>query len=192
MAENKSSINTHIPLFILEETTQPKAVCLVEPLGMNRADSASMAYTWKEEAGVENVYRIRKLTAVAAGMGIDVLSPDAKMVVCMEEQRTEIGVLALGGYSAQQSLPTDMVAITTGIKEMLAGLAPEVAADIFRDGIKVSCPPVTAVLLQKELSKCLDHGVTVTGTTAPLHELIDQGAQQLLAEYASFPFLVSC
>ena len=192
MAENKSSINTHIPLFILEETTHPKAVCLVEPLGMNRADSASMAYTWKEEAGVENVYRIRKLTAVAAGMGIDVLSPDAKMVVCMEEQRTEIGVLAIGGYSAQQSLPTDMVAITTGIKEMLAGLDPEVAADIFRDGIKVSCPPVTAVLLQRELSKCLDHEVTVTGTAIPLHELIDQGAQQLLAEYASFPFLVSC
>ena len=152
MAENKSTINTHIPLFILEETAQPKAVCLVEPLGMNRTDSDTMAATWKE-AGAENVYRIHKLTAVAAGMGIDVLSPDAKMVVCMEEQRTEIGVQALGGYSVHQSFPTDMAAITTGIKEMLAGLAPEISADIFRDGIKVSCPPATAVLLQRELSK---------------------------------------
>ena len=184
-------MSSHIPLFILEETTQPKAVCLVEPLGMNRADSDAMADTWKE-AGVENVYRIHKLTAVAVGMGIDVLSPDAKMVVCIEEERTEIGVLALGGYSAHQSFPTDMAAITTGIKEMLAELAPEVSADVFRDGIKVSCPPVTAVLLQRELSKCLNREVSVNGTTTALNELIDNGAQQLLAEYASFPFLVSC
>ena len=184
-------MSSHIPLFILEGTTQPQAVCLVEPLGMNRADSDAMADTWKE-AGVGNVYRIHKLTAVAMGMGIDVLLPDAKMVVCMEEERTEIGVLAFGGYSAHQSFPTDMAAITTGIKEMLAELAPEISADIFRDGIMVSCPPATAVLLQKELSKCLDREVTVTGTTAPLHELIDKGAQQLLAEYGSFPFLVNC
>ena len=94
-------MSSHTPLFILEETTQPQAVCLVEPLGMNRADSDAIADTWKE-AGVENVYRIHKLTAVAVGMGIDVLSPDAKMVVCIEEERTEIGVLALGGYSAHQ------------------------------------------------------------------------------------------
>ena len=158
---------------------------------MNRTDSDTMAATWKE-AGAENVYRIHKLTAVAAGMGIDVLSPDAKMVVCMEEQRTEIGVQALGGYSVHQSFPTDMAAITTGIKEMLAGLAPEISADIFRDGIKVSCPPATAVLLQRELSKCLNREVAVNGTKIPLHELIDNGAQQLLAEYDKFPFLVNC
>lgn len=182
-------MNTHIPLFILEETTTPKAICMLEPLGMNRNDSDAMASTWKK-AGVENVYRIHKLTAVAAGMGIDVLSPDAKMVVCMEEERTEIGVLALGGYSAHRSLPTDMDAITTGIKEILSGLAIEVAADIFRDGIFATCPPATAVLLQKELSKCLNREVNVTGTAIPLLELIDQGAQQILAEYDKFPFVV--
>lgn len=182
-------MNPHIPLFILEENSKPEAICVVEPLDMNPADSDAVAATWKE-AGVENVYRIHKLTAVAVGMGIDVLSPDDKMVVCMEEQCTEIGVLALGGYSAHRFLPTDMTAITTGIKEMLAELAPEWAADVFRDGIFATCPPATAVMLQKELSKCLNHEVTVTGTTTPLHELIDKGAQQVLAEIGKFPFVV--
>ena len=182
-------MNPHIPLFILEETSKPKAICVVEPFDMNPADSDAMAFTWKG-AGVENVYRIHKLTAVAVGMGIDVLSDESKMVVCMEEQRTEIGVVAFGGYSAHRSLPTDMTAITTGIKEMLAELAPEWAADIFRDGIFATCPPATAVMLQKELSKCLNHEVTVTGTTTPLHELIDKGAQQVLSEIGKFSFVV--
>lgn len=74
-------MNTHTPLFILEGTNKPEVICMLEPLGMNRADSDAMADTWKE-AGVENVYSIHKLTAVAVGMDIDVLSPDAKMVVC--------------------------------------------------------------------------------------------------------------
>ena len=76
-------------------------ICI--PFGITEVETRAVRYS-AEQAGAKEVWMIYEPMAAAIGIGLDVLSPDASMVIDIGGGASKVAVLALGGIVASRSL----------------------------------------------------------------------------------------
>lgn len=136
---------------------------------------------------------IFKPVAAAIGIGLDVMSPDASMVVHIGRGTCEVAVLALGGIVASRSIQIDgaldpsISEIEAAILSVLESTPPESVADIYKNGIYLAGGGALLRGLDKRISEAIH--VPVHVADAPL-TAVDRGTAIALKNFDQFPFLV--
>ena len=129
-------------------------------------------------AGARQVYLIDEPIAAALGSGIDITQPDGRMIIDIGGGTTDIAVLSLGGKVKATSVrvagnhyePVMLLSeqIGTAAHQVLEKTPPELAGDIFRNG------------------------VVLTGGGAQLHGLPEYLSQELKVDVTVSPDPVNC
>ena len=136
---------------------------------------------------------IFKPVAAAIGIGLDVLSPDASMVVHFGSGTCEVAVLALGGIVASRSvqiaeaLDQSISEIEAAILSVLKSTPPESVADIYKNGIYLVGGGALLRGLDKRISEAIHLPVHVADD--PLNAVV-RGTAIALKNFDQFPFLV--
>ena len=131
--------------------------------------------------------------AAAIGIGLDVLGPDASMVVHIGSDTCEVAVLALGGIVSSRSiqiadaLDHPISEIEAAILSVLENTPPESVADIYKSGIYLAGGGALLRGLDKRISQATHLPVHVAAD--PLHT-VDCGTAIALKNFDQFPFLV--
>lgn len=131
--------------------------------------------------------------AAAIGIGLDVLGPDASMVVHIGSDTCEVAVLALGGIVASRSVQIDgaldpsISEIEAAILSVLESTPPESSADIYENGIYLAGGGALLRGLDKRISQAIPLPVHVAD--APLNA-VARGTAIALKNFDQFPFLV--
>lgn len=136
---------------------------------------------------------IFKPVAAAIGIGLDVLSIDASMVVLIDSGTCEVAVVALGGIVASRSiqiagaLDHSISEIEEAIMSVLEITPPESSADIYKNGIYLAGGGALLRGLDKRISQATHLPVHVAAD--PLHT-VDRGTAIALKNFSQFPFIV--
>lgn len=131
--------------------------------------------------------------AAAIGIGLDVLSPDASMVVHIGSDTCVVAVLALGGIVASRSiqiagaLDHSISEIEAAILSVLESTPPESSADIYKNGIYLAGGGALLRGLDQRISQVTHLPVHIASD--PLN-VIARGTDIALKEFDQFPFLV--
>ena len=136
---------------------------------------------------------IFKPVAAAFGIGLDVLGPDASMVVHIGSGTCEVAVLALGGIVASRSiqiagaLDHSISEIEETIVSVLESTPRESSADIYENGIYLAGGGALLRGLDKRISEAIHLPVHVADD--PLNA-VARGTAIVLKNFDQFPFLV--
>ena len=131
--------------------------------------------------------------AAAIGIGLDVLSPDASMVVHIGSDTCEVAVLALGGIVASRSiqiagaLDHSISEIEAAILSVLKSTPPESSNDIYENGIYLSGGGALLRGLDKRISEAMHLPVHIADD--PLNA-VARGTEMALKDFDQFPFIV--
>ena len=131
--------------------------------------------------------------AAAIGIGLDVLGPDASMVVHIGSDTCEVAVLALGGIVASRSiqiagaLDHSISEIEAAILSVLESTPPESSADIYKNGIYLAGGGALLRGLDQRISQATHLPVHVADD--PLNA-VARGTEMALKDYDQFPFIV--
>ena len=131
--------------------------------------------------------------AAAIGIGLDVLGPDASMVVHIGSDTCEVAVLALGGIVSSRSiqiagaLDHSISEIEAASLSVLESIPPESSADIYENGIYLAGDGALLRGLDKRISQAIHLPVHVADD--PLNA-VERGTAIALKDFDQFPFIV--
>lgn len=131
--------------------------------------------------------------AAAIGIGLDVLGPDASMVVHIGSDTCEVAVLALGGIVSSRSiqiagaLDHSISEIEAAILSVLESIPPESSADIYEKGIYLAGDGALLMGLDQRISKAMHLPVHIADD--PLNA-VARGTEMALKDFDQFPFIV--
>ena len=141
-------------------------------------------------AGARQVYLIDEPIAAALGSGIDITQPDGRMIIDIGGGTTDIAVLSLGhetmeikGRSLLTGLPVRVNVSTDDLYEPVMMLSEQIGTAAHQ--VLEKTPPELAGDIYR-------NGVMLTGGGAQLHGLTEYLAQELKVEVTVSPDPVNC